>query len=83
MESVPAWPTPTEAFRYCFPGHVYIHGLLGDPIFAEELLFKPQHSIIDQTSRCLAAPISTRATTRQMVSGSADTAKALNDLTNP
>jgi hypothetical protein len=49
----------------------------GDPILAEELLFKPQHSIIDQSLHSGSAP------PRQMVSGSAGTAKALKDLTTP
>jgi hypothetical protein len=51
----------------------------GDPILAEELLFKPQHSIIDQSLH----PGS--ASPRQMAtdSGPAGTAKALNDLATP
>jgi hypothetical protein len=51
----------------------------GDPILAEELLFKPQHSIIGQSLQPGSAPPPQMATD----SGPAGTAKALKDLATP
>jgi hypothetical protein len=48
----------------------------GDPILAEELHFKPQHSIIDQS-------LHSRLGATTTVSGWAGTAKALKDATTP